>query len=97
MGTLVCTGVKVMKVVSKSIDVIAFFEKDGGVKPLRFRISEDEEEKVIKINRVVNREIEKLAGNVMEKFVCIASVNGVERIFEIKYELLTKKWILFKF
>ena len=97
MGTNVCTGVKVMKVVSKSIDVIAFFEKDGGVKPLRFRISEDEEEKVIKINRVVNREIEKLAGNVMEKFVCIASVNGVERIFEIKYELLTKKWILFKF
>ena len=86
-----------MKVVSKSIDVIAFFEKDGGVKPLRFRISEDEEEKVIKINRVVNREIEKLAGNVMEKFVCIASVNGIERIFEIKYELLTKKWILFKF
>ena len=86
-----------MKAVSKSIDVIAFFEKDGGVKPLRFRISEDEEEKVIKINRVVNREIEKLAGNVMEKFVCIASVNGVERIFEIKYELLTKKWILFKF
>lgn len=86
-----------MKVVSKSIDVIAFFEKDGGVKPLRFRISEDEEEKVIKINRVVNRKIEKLAGNVMEKFVCIASVNGVERIFEIKYELLTKKWILFKF
>ena len=86
-----------MKVVSKSIDVIALFEKDGGVKPLRFRISEDEEEKVIKINRVVNREIEKLAGNVMEKFVCIASVNGVERIFEIKYELLTKKWILFKF
>ena len=62
-----------------------------------FRISEDYEEKVIKINRVVNREIEKLAGNVMEKFVCIASVNGVERIFEIKYELLTKKWILFKF
>ena len=97
MGTHVCTGGKVMKVVSKSIDVIAFFEKDGGVKPLRFRISEDEEEKVIKINRVVNREIEKLAGNVMEKFVCIASVNGVERIFEIKYELLTKKWILFKF
>ena len=86
-----------MKVVSKSIDVRACFEKDGGVKPLRFRISEDEEEKVIKINRVVNREIEKLAGNVMEKFVCIASVNGVERIFEIKYELLTKKWILFKF
>ena len=86
-----------MKVVSKSIEVIAFFEKDGGVKPLRFRISEDDEEKVIKINRVVNREIEKLAGNVMEKFVCIASVNGVERIFEIKYELLTKKWILFKF
>ena len=39
-----------MKVVSKSIDVIACFEKGGGVNPLRFRISEDEEEKVIKIN-----------------------------------------------
>ena len=36
-----------MKVVSKSIDVIACFEKGGIVKPLRFRISEDEGEKVI--------------------------------------------------
>ena len=32
-----------MKVVSKSIDVIACFEKGGVVKPLRFIISEDEE------------------------------------------------------
>ena len=86
-----------MKVVSKSIDVIAFFEKDGGVKPLRFRISEDEEEKVIKINRVVNREIEKLAGNVMEKFVCSSCIDGIEKIFEIKYDVTKYKWILFKY
>ena len=85
-----------LKVIAKPIQMIAWFNKDGSINPIRFKIDE-EESKVIKIDRILKRDKEKLAGNVMEKFVCIASVNGVERIFEIKYELLTKKWILFKF
>ena len=54
------------------------------------------DDKVIKVERILAREIEKLCGNDMEKFTCTSTINNVEKIFEIKYELKTHKWILFK-
>lgn len=81
-----------MKVVSKPIDVIAYSNKDGDIEPIRIRL----DEKVIRIERILAREVEKLCGNYMEKFTCTSTINNVEKIFEIKYELKTHKWILFK-
>lgn len=84
-----------LKVVAKPIKMIAWFNEDGSINPIKFKIEEDEA-KVIKINKILKREKEKLAGNIMEKFVCSSSINGVERIFEIKYDAKSYKWILFK-
>ena len=81
-----------MKVVSKPIDVIAYCNKHGDIEPIRLRV----DDKVIKVERILSREIEKLCGNDMEKFTCTSTINKVEKIFEIKYELKTHKWILFK-
>ena len=39
---------------------------------------------------------EKLAGNEMLVFKCQSLIDGVLKMFEIKYELRTCKWILFK-
>ena len=82
-----------MKVVSKPIDVIAYGNKDGIIEPIRIRLDDN---KVIKIERILAREMEMLCGNYMEKFTCISTINKLEKIFEIKYELKTHKWILFK-
>ena len=84
-----------MKVVSKPIEMIAWFNKDGTINPIRFKI-EDDECKVIKVEKVLKREQEKLAGKAMEKFVCSTCLDGVERIFELKYDISSCKWILFK-
>ena len=86
-----------MKVIAKPIEVVAWFGNEGIINPVRFRIKDDEDGyKVIKIDKIIKRETEKLAGNLMDKFTCVAVVNGIEKIFEIKYEKFTSKWILFK-
>lgn len=85
-----------MKVVAQPIQMIAWFNKDGSINPIRFKIDE-EESKVIKIERILKREHEKLAGKPMEKFMCSTCIDGIERIFELKYDISSCKWILFKY
>ena len=84
------------RVLSKSIQVIAWFDCEGKVKPIKFKYKEqDEENKVVIINRVIDRQLEKLAGNLMWKFTCVSIIDGVERRYNIKYDLLESKWFLF--
>jgi hypothetical protein len=86
-----------VKVVAKSIDVLAIFNKEGVLTPIKFKITgEDEAEVTIKVDRVLTRELEKLAGNKMFVFKCQSAINGVEKVYELKYGLETCKWMLFK-
>ena len=86
-----------MKVVAKPIDMVSWTDKEGNVHPVRFRLQQPDESYVtIKVDRVVCRELEKLAGNKMLVYKCQSIVGGVQKIFELKYELGTCKWILFK-
>lgn len=87
-----------MKVVKKEIDVLCWFDQQGYPNPVRFRlIDESGEPLVIKIQRVVTREFEKLAGNKMFVFTCQCMIQDALRIVVIKYELDNCKWILYKF
>ena len=53
-----------MKVVSKPIEVISITDIKGNITPLRLRIeNEDEFIHVIKIDKIIDRTHEKLAGN----------------------------------
>jgi hypothetical protein len=86
-----------MKVVAKPIEVVSYTDDKGDIRPLRFRIqNEDQTTKVIKIDKVITKETEKLAGNYMLVFKCQSLIDNIQRLFEIKYELQTCKWILFK-
>lgn len=86
-----------MKVLAKPIEMLAWFTCEGLPNPIRFKIiSEDNAFTVIKIDRVITKELEKLAGNNMVVFKCQSNINGTEKLYEIKYDLRTCKWILFK-
>jgi hypothetical protein len=86
-----------MKVVARPIDMVAWFTEDGIPHPMRFRISkEDSSFTVIKIDKILYTEKEKLAGNHMFVFRCQSTIKGIQRTFEVKYELGSCKWILFK-
>lgn len=81
---------------AKQIDMIAAFTKDGIPTPIKFKYCEDEEETVVKVNKVILRETERFAGNNMIVFRCQSLINHIQKVYEIKYELATCKWILFK-
>lgn len=86
-----------MKVLMQPIEMIAWFKEDNYPIPLRYRItSEDMSNVVIKVDRILFKEEEKLAGNRMILYRCESIVNQTQRIFELKYEISTCKWYLYK-
>lgn len=77
--------------------MIAWFTKDGYPIPLRYRLMDEEEKNiVIRVNKILFKEEEKIAGNRMLLYRCESLINNSLKIFELKYEIATCKWFLFK-
>lgn len=86
-----------MKVVAKPIEMVAWTDTKGNINPVRFKITKDDESSsVVKIDKVITRTQEKFAGNLMIVFTCQSLIGDMEKLYEIKYELSTCRWILFK-
>lgn len=86
-----------MKLLRKPVEVIAWFDDEGNTRPIKLRfLNEEEERAVIKVNRVIKKDIDKFAGNKMIKYTCETYINGESRPFELRYELDTCRWYLYK-
>ena len=86
-----------MKVLMKPIKMIAWFDENGVTTPVRYNMRLDDESSVtIRIDRILEKREEKLAGNRMLVFTCQSVVNNIEKIYELKYELSSCKWYLYK-
>lgn len=86
-----------MKVLMKPIEMIAWFTEQGIPHPVKYRTTLDDKSKVsIKVDKIITREEEKLAGNRMILFKCRSIINGFEKVYELKYEISTCKWFLYK-
>ena len=81
-----------MKVISKPIEIVAYFDIDGSIKPIKFRIEESETYKVIKIEKVISTQWE----DKMLIFKCSSTIGDREIIFEIKYDTEKLTWVLWK-
>ncbi|MBP1924574.1 hypothetical protein J2Z76_000427 [Sedimentibacter acidaminivorans] len=78
-----------MKIVNKPIKVMAIFNTDGKIEPIKFRL----DDKVVRVEKVMKCYDEKLVGNKRLVFIC--EHNGKD-IYEIKYEIDSRVWYLFK-
>ena len=86
-----------MKILMKPIEMIAWFNHDAYPIPLRYRITaEDMSDTVIRVDKILFRQEEKIAGNKMILYKCESIINDIQKIYELKYELSTCKWYLFK-
>lgn len=86
-----------MRVYMKPVKMIALSEENGVITPLRFQMTSQESEQItVKVDNVVFRDEEKLAGNKMFIFRCQSIVNDTLKMFELKYEIGTCKWYLYK-
>lgn len=85
-----------MKIVAKPIEVISWFTEEGIPRPLKLRIKNKNKWDVLKIDEVVDKRVERLAGNEMYVFTCNSNIDGSKKIYDLKFEIETCKWMLFK-
>ncbi|EHQ91248.1 hypothetical protein [Desulfosporosinus youngiae] len=85
-----------MKVLMKPVEMVARFSQDGTPRPVKYRVTLKDEPVVIQVDKVLFRTEETLAGNRRILYRCQSEINGVLRLFELKYELSTCRWFLFK-
>ena len=75
------------------IDIITWFDRDGHIHPVRFRMDlEDGDQIIVPIDRVLKVDEARLGGNPMLVFCCRSHMFAEE--FKVKYELSTRCWFL---
>lgn len=87
-----------MKLLNKPIEVAAYLDSAGIIKPVRFRsVNEDGSSTLFNIKRSIRRDKEKLSENTyMYTFTCEVIVDEKVVLCDLKYNLQTKEWILFR-
>lgn len=85
-------GVADMKVVMEPIEMIAWFDIPGKPRPIRFR----HDGNVVKVEMVIRLSEDKIAGKLTKIYECQSNINGLMKRFELKYEMGTCKWFLYK-
>lgn len=83
-----------MKIINEPIKVMAIFHPDkklesGKIEPIKFRLNEQ----VVRIQKINKIYEENIVGNKRIVFIC-QTLNGL--LYEIKYEVDSKDWYLFK-
>ena len=79
------------------IDVISVCSADGEIKPLRFRMEEEDHTlRRIDIAQVISTRQIQYVGIEAQIFLCRTTVEGQEWLFELKYTIRTHCWCLFR-
>lgn len=86
-----------MKLLRKSIEMIAVFSLEGNASPIRFRYTNSNNEiLIITIDKVLSKTMDRFAGNKMFKYTCESCIKGEQKPFELRFEVDTCKWFLYK-
>ncbi len=79
------------------VDVIAVYSADGSIRPLRFRI-EDEQHRLLRIDidEVISVKEIQYVGIEAQLFLCRATREEQECLYELKYTIRTHSWQLMR-
>ena len=86
-----------MRTIAKPIQMVNWTDENGTITPVRFKIKNEEgAATVVKILGIHKRDKERIAGNITYTFHCEILINQQTLLCEIRYDLASCKWILFK-
>ncbi len=85
-----------MKTLMQPVRMLAWSTHDGVMTPLRFLWKDGKRTHNIRIHRIVQRYEDKFAGNRMLGYRCQEWIDGEEKVFELKFEVKTCIWYLYK-
>ncbi len=78
-----------MKIVNRPIKVMAIFNTNGKIEPIKFKL----DNKIIFVDKIIETKEDNFIGNKRLVFVC---EHKEEFIYELKYEFGSGIWYLFK-
>jgi len=85
-----------MKVLMRPIEMIYVSTTAGKLTPIKFKLPTDKGELVIKIDKIIKSQEEKISGSNIISYTCQSTINKTERLFELRYESRSCRWFLFK-
>lgn len=79
------------------IDVISMCSANGDIRPLRFRM-EDEDHQLLRvdIDEVISCKPIQYVGIEAKVFLCRAAVRGKNTLFELRYTIRSHSWCLLR-
>lgn len=79
------------------VDVISVCNADGSIRPLRFRM-EDEEHQLLRIDidEVISCRKVQIVGIEAHIFLCKSTVRGKRWLFELRYTIRSHSWCLLR-
>lgn len=79
------------------VDVISICSAGGEIRPLRIRMEDDAHQLLrIDIDEVISVKYIQYVGIEAQIFLCRATVQGMKRLFELKYTIRTHSWCLMR-
>lgn len=79
------------------IDVISLCDAEGGIKPLRFRIQDENQESMrVDVEEVVSVKPITIVGIEAQVFLCRCTIRHKTRMFELKYTIRSHRWSLMR-
>lgn len=81
-----------MKVYNMPIKTLAWSNKQGNIEPIKFEFNA----KTFKIVEILYSTKTNLAGNPQIVFGCIVGLDNNKYECELRYEISTSRWLLFK-
>ncbi|MCK8061177.1 MULTISPECIES: hypothetical protein [unclassified Fusibacter] len=86
-----------MKLVARPIDAISWSNKNGDIRPLRFKFEDEDFSEIVRVDRIVKIEKTQRAGENAFVFTCESAIAGIRRLYELRYTLSNCTWVLYKF
>lgn len=86
----------IMKILSEEVEMIAKFKSSEKPIPIKFIYQNGDEKSIIKVNKILYIDEEKIAGNKTYIYRCQSVLRNTERTYELKYDLNSCKWFLWK-
>ena len=82
---------------NQPIDVISMCSADGEIRPLRLRL-EDEQHRLLRIDieETISMKPVQYVGIEAQIFLCKATVEGKQWLFELKYTIRTHSWSMYR-
>ena len=79
------------------VDVIAMYSTGGEIRPLRLRMEDDAHQLLrVDIEEVISSRKVQFVGIEAQIFLCRATIQGKNRLFELKYTIRTHSWCLMR-